>query len=302
MLDDSYVNAGIKVRYKCNCGNIAYIRFSDFKRGRRCVDCGRCKEREAKKLSFGYVESYFKERGCELLEREYINNFTKMKYKCSCGRICYTTWQNFRQLTRAWCWDCYVDFLSSHFLKYSFDYIKEYFKKHDCELLDVIETRGGVSTKSIIFYKCKCGNIHQTSFYCYKNSKYKRCPECVGKKNRGYNHYLYNPNITEEERITIRHYAEYGKWRNEVFERDKYTCQICGDCRGGNLNAHHLNGYTDFPEQRTEVNNGITLCEECHTTFHKQYGFWHNIKEQFYEFKQRREQELKGNVGRKVVK
>jgi len=40
---------------------------------------------EKLRLSWEYVSDYFKQHSCELLEKEYINNFTLMKYECSCG-------------------------------------------------------------------------------------------------------------------------------------------------------------------------------------------------------------------------
>jgi len=31
------------------------------------------------------VQQYFQDNNCELLETEYINNYTKMEYVCQCG-------------------------------------------------------------------------------------------------------------------------------------------------------------------------------------------------------------------------
>lgn len=56
----------------------------------------------------------------------------------------------------------------------------------------------------------------------------------------------------------------YKRWRFDVFARDKFTCQECGDDRGGNLNAHHIRPFANYPELRFDVANGITLCETCH--------------------------------------
>ena len=61
---------------------------------------------------------------------------------------------------------------------------------------------------------------------------------------------------------------EYKRWRQEVYDRDNYTCQRCGDDKGGNLNAHHLFGFTPFPDFRLSVWNGITLCKDCHKWVH----------------------------------
>lgn len=66
----------------------------------------------------------------------------------------------------------------------------------------------------------------------------------------------------------IRGSSEYSDWRIAVFERDGYMCQECGDNTGGNLNAHHIKPFVDYPELRFEVDNGITLCEVCHWKTH----------------------------------
>jgi ribosomal protein L34E len=65
-----------------------------------------------------------------------------------------------------------------------------------------------------------------------------------------------------------RHTPKYVVWRTAVFERDNYTCQDCGQ-RGGELNAHHLQGFKKFSKLRHKVENGVTLCKECHKKRHK---------------------------------
>ena len=63
----------------------------------------------------------------------------------------------------------------------------------------------------------------------------------------------------------------YSDWRLSVYERDRFTCQIC-DIKGGKLNAHHLFKWSKFPSLRYELWNGITLCEKCHKGEHKKGG------------------------------
>ena len=60
----------------------------------------------------------------------------------------------------------------------------------------------------------------------------------------------------------------YKHWRDSVFKRDKYTCQQCGNI-GGNLNAHHIKTYKNYPKMRLDIDNGTTMCMECHRIEHR---------------------------------
>lgn len=61
----------------------------------------------------------------------------------------------------------------------------------------------------------------------------------------------------------IRMSTEMRLWRRAVFERDNYTCQICKQY-GGKLNADHIKPFSLFYELRYNINNGRTLCVDCH--------------------------------------
>lgn len=101
----------------------------------------------------------------------------------------------------------------------------------------------------------------------------------------GEKHPKWNAELTDEERAKKRNTPEYEKWRIEVYKNDDYICQCCKDKRGGNLVAHHLNGYNWDIGNRYNPDNGVTLCEDCHIEFHRIYGYGNNTRKQFEYFK-----------------
>jgi hypothetical protein len=80
---------------------------------------------------------------------------------------------------------------------------------------------------------------------------------------RGENHPNWQGGITAESK-KIRHSFEYRLWREAIFERDNWTCQECQKRDGSELHPHHIKPFALYPELRFEIDNGITLCKECH--------------------------------------
>ena len=68
----------------------------------------------------------------------------------------------------------------------------------------------------------------------------------------------------------------YKNWRKAIFTRDHHTCQMCNDNTGGNLQAHHIHPIRDHKNDLSmfDINNGITLCKQCHESIYKrEYDF-----------------------------
>ena len=83
----------------------------------------------------------------------------------------------------------------------------------------------------------------------------------------GENHWNWK-NGASTENHKIRNGSGIKNWRKEVFKRDKYTCQHCNQ-KGGKLNAHHIKPFALYPDLRTVLRNGLTLCRVCHIEVHK---------------------------------
>jgi hypothetical protein len=94
-------------------------------------------------------------------------------------------------------------------------------------------------------------------------NKGKKSPETTGEKNGNW-----KGGITEES-LKARTTREYYLWREAVFARDNWTCQDCGKKCGKDIIAHHIKLFSEYPELRTSIENGVTLCRECHKLRHK---------------------------------
>lgn len=54
------------------------------------------------------------------------------------------------------------------------------------------------------------------------------------------------------------------RFRRMVFERDGYRCRKCGDTERRNLRCHHIKPVKQFPNLYYDIDNALSLCEQCH--------------------------------------
>lgn len=89
----------------------------------------------------------------------------------------------------------------------------------------------------------------------------------------------------------------YKEWRDAVYSRDKYTCNMCYK-KGVKINAHHIETFKYITEKYSlikfedfiscdklwDINNGITLCDKCHNLIRgKEKEFEEEFKKIVYE-------------------
>ena len=84
-------------------------------------------------------------------------------------------------------------------------------------------------------------------------------------KREGEEHWNWQGGVTDPNH-EARNTQDLKTWRRAVYERDNYTCQRCSlkGVRKHPIEAHHIKAFAFYPDLRFEVNNGITLCKECH--------------------------------------
>jgi len=124
--------------------------------------------------------------------------------------------------------------------------------------------------------RCECGSLITVRNTSLRSGRTRSCG-ClreetfrVTEKVRGERHGRWKGGVSSlrDRDMSSLHYR---RWRQGVFERDGYTCQICGQW-GRSLNAHHIQNYSEYPGDRYDIDNGVTLCSECHKVFHDKFG------------------------------
>lgn len=273
-----------KVMKVCTCcGELKHIykyykkknRDNTYRRESYCKQCKEKKRKNRHKLICEFCGQKFtsgdkNQRFCSNKCRGKSKDF-KIKYNCEiCGKECEESKQHYLNSEHHFCsQECSHIWQSQNWLgenHHSFSSIKvncSYCGKEYYVTKHTYESRTS-------------GNFY-CSIYCMGQGM---IGKYVGEKSP-----KWNSDITQEEREKGRNIEGYNDFIKGVYERDNYTCQICGqEGNGHNLNAHHINGYNWYKEGRTDINNGITLCEKCHKEFHKLYGKGNNTKEQFEEY------------------
>jgi 5-methylcytosine-specific restriction endonuclease McrA len=127
--------------------------------------------------------------------------------------------------------------------------------------------------------KCpQCGK----SFKIYPSDKtYNRgiycSKECKDIYQVGENHKRWKGVSSEAERL--RKSKKMKQWKKDVLERDNYTCVWCESKR--DIEADHIKPRYLFPELALDINNGRTLCLECHRETVSYMNRW--LKREDYE-------------------
>ncbi len=108
--------------------------------------------------------------------------------------------------------------------------------------------------------KPKCKKCGKTIHYGYTF-----CRKCLC----GENNPAWKGGVTPERQ---RLYAtkEWNSINSKVFQRDNWVCQRCGGKHSyrNQLHAHHIKSWADYPDNRLELSNLITICKKCHHWIH----------------------------------
>lgn len=135
--------------------------------------------------------------------------------------------------------------------------------------------------------QCECGLVKVVDRAALVRGRSRSCG-CLAIEQRaerftGNGNPRWREDLSDAEREQGRDTKENHLWVKAILSRDDYTCATCS-VRGGRLAAHHLDGWDWCAEKRYEISNGVTLCIQCHNSFHSRYGRGGNTADQFANF------------------
>jgi G:T-mismatch repair DNA endonuclease (very short patch repair protein) len=165
LLSDVYVNNRSKLKYKCSRGHIREFIWGNWLKGVRCRLCANEKLSNDRRLDFDVVNISFIAEDYEILECNYVNARSVIKYKCSRGHIFTTNWVNWYSGNR--CPIC-----SRDKIKLEYDAVKKAFESEDYVLLE----DNYVNSRTKMRYRCPRGNEHSMSWNAWRQGR--RCPCC----------------------------------------------------------------------------------------------------------------------------
>lgn len=228
---------------------------------------------------------FCKKVGVEFLSDKYLNNRTKYKFKCKCGKVFERRWDSFSSRGSYYCSSCS--------LKEKYESImlerKRYIGKDGCELL----TQKHRKCTEYMKIKCKCGRIHDASWSVILNRGSAKCRICLG--------------YTIDESYIKKYMKEHGievikkcRSSNDTVSRDiyLYRCKCgniysksyesqskkgygCPECVGGDMTwtLEAVKSYckelgSEFLSDsfRRKVDEYKFVCTECGNVFHRTFA------------------------------
>lgn len=218
-------------------------------------------------------------------------NFKGKKKQVFCSRKCRGVSDTLKNRVEVKCSNCDTKFYKT---RYQANRTKDHYCKKSCKSEHYKTKFNGANNPNWkqLTNKIKCDNCKVEFVYSdYYASNYKYCSyncKAVHQKTtlQGKNNPNYKRDKKDYLRIKERQYTGYKEWRLKVFKRDGFNCLNCGTNSTVNnrLVAHHIVNHHSYPEGRIDVDNGATLCSECHWEFHRLYGTMNNNQKQLNDF------------------
>lgn len=271
-LDEHYVNNQHKHTWRCIAHGYTYKkRFCKLQVSERLPCCVKEQISEHHKTLIVEIET----RLNITLLSPYKNELTPMLWKCNVHGLNFVNNRSNLKRSRGKPPCCRA---GKH--GHTLEYIQEYARSRNAVFLD--NRYKGTHVKHR--WLCLVHNLENiTSFSIFGRGCLLAC--CNLENKSGKNNPRYNAAVSDHDRVYDRRSTKNKTWRQQVLRRDNCTCRKCSlHISERKMTAHHIFSYLDNVDRRYDVENGITLCVQCHTEFHKRYGRGRNTESQIREF------------------
>jgi hypothetical protein len=162
LLSYEYISSGKKLDYRCPEGHNHSITWDGWKADHRCPYCY-----GNEKPTYQFVKKQFEREGYTLLSEKYVNNHTKLRYRCFNNHEHSVTWNSWKCLGSR-CPHCYGN------AKLNIEFIRSEFKKEGYKLL----AKNYKNSKQKLSYICPKGHKHSITWGHWCSGK--RCRYCYG--------------------------------------------------------------------------------------------------------------------------
>lgn len=191
----------------------------------------------SQRFTYEYVSNYFQSQGCKLLETEYKNARTKMRYICVCGNESQIVFYSFKQGCR--CRKCGAK-KNAKKLTLTQEQVKNKFEEIGCDLVGEYK-KANIKCK----IKCYCGEIVESTPNNFWKAK--KCKHCALKSRSGSNHYMWQE---DREKFEFKY-----KIKQKCYKMVSISLKATGKIK--DRNTKKLLGYTycDLKEHITSHPN-----------------------------------------------
>ncbi len=162
-LSDTYVDAKTKLRWRCKEGHVWYSTPNNTKRGKWCPVCARNVP-----LTIEEMRKIAESRGGQCLSGNYVNEKTKLHWRCKEGHVWDATPNNAKR--GKWCPRCARIALENK-IRLDIDEMREIAKAREGECLSEIYTNAHTN----LLWRCKYGhkwyatpNMIQSGHWCHR--------------------------------------------------------------------------------------------------------------------------------------
>lgn len=255
------------------------------------------RQKEATLQKYQYLYAEVEECGGSETFLYYKKSGTKnrlhISFKCQCGGLVLSRMVQRAEKGRHYCHDCIngmklkkidrPEWDGTPINKLSLYVVRKFFRDHGS--FPTFTTYS--DHKQTLSFVCSCGN---RGTYNYNTKYLGVLPKCDACRKLNYTRDKapnWGPGLTQEQRAEgrkRRRPEQFYQWSRAVMAKANYTCVLSG--QKGDVCAHHLFNWADYPHLRYEPSNGICISRSLHKKFHQLYGKRNNTVGQFNDFMQ----------------